>query len=435
MENIKIILIVVGCAMQKIIYMLTTVFYPSIGGVENHIYNLSINLVKIGYKVKIINPVINLEKNEIYDLEGIEVNRIAVGNENDLKKYEGYKKNSKDSILGYFYGYRRKNYYNKFYKIIYKYIINDIRNQKNCEIIIHQHDFISSIKLSRKLSKKYNIIFTNHTGEFLFLKKLPFSNFIIKYLTKHFKYIIAPSNELARFEKIRDKNTYRFLSNGVDIERFKIIDVDAKNKLKQKYNIPLNKKIVFCPRRWAPTKGIIYLVKSIDLLVNENKRNDLLFIFAGNEYNDYPEYVAQINKIIEDKNLKKSIKLLGNVKYNLINEIMSISDLIVIPSLMEAISLAALEGMACGKIVIGTNVGGFPQVINNGENGFLVPPKNEIELSKIINKITLNIEDYNYIGDKARKFIEDGYSWNSIAKKTSLIYEKYFNHIENNYVR
>ena len=43
------------------------------------------------------------------------------------------------------------------------------------------------------------MIFTNHTGEFLFLKKLPLNRIVIKHLTKHFKYIISPSEELNQF--------------------------------------------------------------------------------------------------------------------------------------------------------------------------------------------------------------------------------------------
>lgn len=414
--------------MQKVVYMITTLFYPSIGGVENHIYNLSKNLVNLGYIVKIINPVINLGENEIYCLEDIEVNRISVGNKRDFKKYISYKKNSKGSFIGYFYGYKRKSYYNKFSEQVYKYMINDIKNQKNSQIIIHQHDFISSIKLSKKLAKEYNVIFTNHTGEFLFLKKLPLSNIIIKQLTKHFKYILAPSNELAAFEEIRDKKTYKFITNGVDIEKFRPVNEADKKNLRLKYNIPQDKIVIFCPRRWAPTKGIIYLIKAIEMLNDEKKKN-LVFVFAGNECKDYPEYVEEINKEI-NKEINQScangnIILMGDVEYNKINELMKLSDIVVFPSLMEAISLAALEAMSCSKIVIATNVGGFKQIIVNEKTGFLVEAKNEKQLSSIIDDIAKNFSQYWDVGRNARKFVELGYSWNNITKQVSNIYENY----------
>ncbi|MFX0548402.1 glycosyltransferase family 4 protein [Hathewaya histolytica] len=413
--------------MKKNVYMITTLFYPSIGGVENHVYNLSKELVKNGIRVKIINPVINLGKNEVYDLDGIEVHKITVGNDEDQERYLKYKSKSKQNLLGFFNGYKRKYYYNKFSDYVYEYILKNIQLEKPDKFILHQHDFISSIKLSKKLSKSYNVIFTNHTGEFLFLKKLPFSKLIIKNLTNHFKFILAPSNELADFKGIRKEDTYSFLSNGVDVERFSPITEMKKNNLRNKYGIQSNKMVIFCPRRWAPTKGVMYLVKAINILVNDLGRKDFLFIFAGNDYKDYPEYKNEIMDFISYKKLNDYIKLQGDVSYNKINELMKISDIIAIPSLMEAVSLAALEGMACGKIVIGTNVGGFLQIISNGKNGFRVDSKNEIQLSKVIDKICDNLLEYRYIGENAREFVEKKYSWDFIAEKTLDIYEKLWN--------
>lgn len=407
--------------------MITTLFYPSIGGVENHVYNLSKELVKRDIIVKVINPVINLGKNDIYDLEGIEVHKITVGNNEDEQKYLKYKSKSKQNLFGFFNGYKRKCYYNKFSNDVYEYILKDTELERPDKFILHQHDFISSIKLSKKLSKKYNIIFTNHTGEFLFLKKLPFSNLIIKKLTNHFKFIIAPSNELADFKGIRKENTYSFLSNGVDVEKFSPVTQIEKNNLRDKYNIPKNKVVVICPRRWAPTKGVIYLVKAIDILINRYNIHNISFVFAGNDYLDYPEYRDEILDIIKNKSLIEYVYLQGNIDYKIMNELIKMSDIVAIPSLMEAISLSALEGMACGKIIIGTNVGGFPQIIQNTETGFLVEPEDEEKLAQIIKDVSSGVYNNIKICEKAREFVEVKYSWSFICSNTINIYDKSWN--------
>lgn len=411
--------------MKKVVYMITTLFYPSIGGVENHVYNLSREFVKKGYIVKVINPVINHPKTEVYDLDGIEINKISVGNKKNEEQYLKYKEKSSANIIGMVNGYKRKYYYNKFKDKVYNYIINDIDNNNYDEITIHQHDFISSIRLSKKLAKKYNIVFTNHTGEFLFLKKLPFSNICINLLTHHFKYILAPSNELADFKGIRPKETFSFLSNGVDVDRFCKINTEEKSEFRKKYNIPQDKIIIFSPRRWAPTKGIIYLVKSIKKLENDN----IIFMFGGNDYSDYPEYRDEILDYIKKNNLDCKVRLLGNIDYQVMDEYVKLSDIIVIPSLMEAISLSALEAMACGKPVISTNVGGMPQIIKPLETGILVEPKDENQLADAIEKLVLDIDLRNNIGENCRKFVEEKYSWKSISDETKLIYEKYKNKI------
>ena len=412
---------------MKTIYMISTLFYPSIGGVENHIFNLSNELCNKNYKVKIINPVINLKGNDIYKISDIEVHKISVGSNEDEKKYLSYKEKSRESLMGFFYGYKRKWYYNKFYKQILEYIENDIASDDSTEFIVHQHDFISSIVLSKKLSKKYKILFTNHTGEFLFLKKLPFSNIIIKFLTNHFEYIIAPSNELAAFNGIRKSDTYKYIPNGVDTQSFSKVSEDEKLKLREELDIPKDKIIVFSPRRWAPTKGIIYLIKSIKELKEKYNENEIIFMFGGDDYKDYPEYRDEILDFIKDNNIKDSIILKGNIEYSKMHKFMKSSDIVVFPSLMEAVSLAALEAMACGKIILATNVGGFPQILEEDVNGFMVDCKSYEQIAEKIYYISKNIENLEYIKSNAVKYVEKDYSWSNICEKTIDIYNICFN--------
>lgn len=413
---------------KTIVYMISTLFYPSIGGVENVIYNLSKELIQRGYIVKVIQPILN-STTTINHLEGIEVHQIGVGNKKDKQNYDRLKHKSKDSILGYLYGYRRKSYFNRFYKQIFKYVNNDIEQEKQKghidNFVIHQHDFISSIKLSKKIAKQNKVIFTNHTGEFLFLKKLPFSKYIIYLLTNHFSFIISPSEELNSFKEIRSKNTYKFIPNGVDVKKFNLHN--EKQKAKERSNLDIKKSeiVILCPRRWAPTKGIIYFVKSINLLINEFNVNNIKFLFAGDNYSDYPEYKQEIDDYIKCNKLEKYIIRMGNVKYDNMDKIIKVSDIVVIPSLMEAISLAALEAMACGKIVVATAVGGLLQIIDHGKNGFIVQPKDEKNLAQTLYKIITNIEEYRNIGVNARKLVEEQYSWATITDKHIEIYNKH----------
>ena len=409
--------------MKKTIYMISTMFYPSIGGVENHIYYLSKNIINMGFNVKIIKPTLGIEKTNVYILDGIEVHEVKCGTTSDKIKYDSYKKKSKGSVK-FFYGYKRKYFYNKFSNVLLEYIENDIKNNNISDLVIHQHDFISSIKLSKRLSKKYDVIFTNHTGEFLFIKKLIFSNTIIKYLTKHFKFIIAPSEELASFDGIRENDSYKYIPNGVDLNIFYKYESTFIKELKQKYNLNSNKITVLCPRRWAPTKGISYLVESINILKEKGYENKLQFVFVGNDYMDYSEYRSEILSYINDKSLDKMINLLGNVDSKDMSELINCADIVAIPSLMEAVSLSALEAMACGKIILSTNVGGFPQIINNNETGYMVEPKNSEALAEQIEFIIKTFEHENIVGSNAREFVVKNYSWENIAKQTAEVYCK-----------
>lgn len=410
---------------NKVVYMLTTVFYPSIGGRESHIHNISKELVKMGYQVKIINPVINLDKTTLEMLDGIEVHKLRIGDSRCEDTYLRYKNKSK-GLIGYLSGYLRKNFYNKFYKCITEYIEKDIliNNYSKENIIIHQHDFISGYKLSKELSKSYKMFFTNHTGEFLFLKKLPFNKIIIKHLTKHFKYIMSPSEELNQFYGIRDERTFSYIPNGVDLNDFYVADENAIKSYKLEYGLDENKYMILCPRRWAPTKGIIYLIKAIGILKDTDVSDKFQVVFIGNDYEDYPEYKEEILKFISEHDLGKYIKLLGNIEYENMNKITVASDIIVIPSLMEAVSLSMLESMSCGKIVVGSNTGGIPEVIKDNQNGFLVKKADEVALSDRLYEIIKKYNELEYIREKARETVEESYSWESITKKVEEIYKK-----------
>ena len=85
--------------------------------------------------------------------------------------------------------------------------------------------------------------------------------------------------------------------------------------------------------------------------MNQTDKN-IKFYFAGNDYGDYKEYRQEILNYIDENNLKKYIVFLGNVDYQKIDSYYKISDVVILPSLMEAVSLGALEAMSCGKIMI-----------------------------------------------------------------------------------
>ena len=358
-------------------------------------------------------------------LDGIEVHKLRIGDFSSEETYLKYKNKSK-GLIGYLSGYLRKNFYNKFYKCITEYIEKDIHlnNYIKENIIIHQHDFISGYKLSKELSKSYKMIFTNHTGEFLFLKKLPFNKIIIKHLTKHFKYIISPSEELNQFHGIRDDRTFSYIPNGVDLNDFYVADENQIKNYKLEYGLDENKYMILCPRRWAPTKGIIYLIKAIGILKDTDVSDKFQAVFIGNDYEDYPEYKAEILKFISEHNLEKYIKLLGNIEYENMNKITQASEIIVIPSLMEAVSLSMLESMACGKIVVGSDTGGIPEVIKDKQNGFLVKKADEVVLADRLHEIIKKYNELEYIRIKARETVEKSYSWEIVTHGVEEIYKK-----------
>jgi glycosyltransferase involved in cell wall biosynthesis len=102
-------------------------------------------------------------------------------------------------------------------------------------------------------------------------------------------------------------------------------------------------------------------------------------------------------------------------------QLYTLANISVTPTLYEGLPLVVLEAMAARKPIVASNVSEVPQVVKNGENGFLVEPAN----SKAIADAVLKIYDKNLIkkmGEKSRRIVKE-YDWSIIAKKAINEYE------------
>jgi glycosyltransferase involved in cell wall biosynthesis len=77
--------------------------------------------------------------------------------------------------------------------------------------------------------------------------------------------------------------------------------------------------------------------------------------------------------MIREKGLTRDAVFLG--KQNQVQDLLNCADVLLLPSDLESFGLAALEGMACGVPAVCSKVGGLPEVVRDGMDGFLVPPR------------------------------------------------------------
>jgi glycosyltransferase involved in cell wall biosynthesis len=90
-----------------------------------------------------------------------------------------------------------------------------------------------------------------------------------------------------------------------------------------------------------------------------------------------------------------------------IDELLNISDVCLLPTLVrEGLGMALIEAMAAGLPVIGTEIGGIPEVITNGENGFLVPPGRPEALADAIMSIAKDKDLGIRMGKRGRQLYD-----------------------------
>ena len=122
-------------------------------------------------------------------------------------------------------------------------------------------------------------------------------------------------------------------------------------------------------------------------------------------------------------------KINGNVVYctdRSWEEAMSIiksSSIVVVPSRMESLPTTIKEAFYLNVPVIGTDVGGIPELIKNNETGILVPPENPSELAEAINELLSDREKSEKLATNGNTFVKNNMTWDVILPKYIQFYE------------
>jgi glycosyltransferase involved in cell wall biosynthesis len=124
--------------------------------------------------------------------------------------------------------------------------------------------------------------------------------------------------------------------------------------------------------------------------------------------------------------LLQYVHFLGNLPHHKALQVVAKSSVFVLSSYEEGLPTALIEAMAFGKPVVATNVGGVSEVIKDGINGILVPPKSPEKLAESIEQLLCNSQLGRELSETASRSVK-GYSWNKIAESYLKVYQMCFN--------
>jgi glycogen(starch) synthase len=162
-------------------------------------------------------------------------------------------------------------------------------------------------------------------------------------------------------------------------------------------------------------KGLPYLMSALDLVLRENQRARAVIVGNGS-LKSLCQFMAR------KLNIFHRVTFTGSVTENEKIGWYQKADVCVIPSTYEPFPMVALEALAAGKPVVASNVGGLPEVIHNGVNGLLVQPRNPKEIAEAVNRVLSDEELARKMAKNALQIIERELSWELIAEKTFDIY-------------
>jgi len=118
----------------------------------------------------------------------------------------------------------------------------------------------------------------------------------------------------------------------------------------------------------------------------------------------------------------------GNVKFlgfrDDVPSLLQAMDIFVLPSLSEGLPLSILEALALKKSVVATNVGGVSEIMEDGVNGYIVPPRNPEAIADRILMLLGRPETAVRIGQAGRKRVEGAFSLEKMVREYELLYEE-----------
>ncbi|MGC8768639.1 glycosyltransferase family 4 protein [Calditerrivibrio sp.] len=233
---------------------------------------------------------------------------------------------------------------------------------------------------------------------------------------KHFQYvdrIICVSNAVKNFllHKGYDENKLRVIYNGV-IEP--IVAIEDRLRLRKELCVDKDEVLFGMISRIIHEKGHDIALEAFDEIGRRGK-----LIFVGDFNTEFGQVVKnKINKM----GLSENVLLVG--QQDNVYPYLSMLDIFLSPSRREAMPLAILEALGAGLPVIGSNIGGIPEAVEHGVNGFIFPSENAKEMAKYMNKLCDDLDLRKQMGINAKKSFNDRFSADIMYKSILKLYHE-----------
>jgi len=242
------------------------------------------------------------------------------------------------------------------------------------------HTNVNRIDIGIRLAKKYHIPHIMHLREFSDL------DFNLAPVTMSYKKFYGFMNEYTNsFIAISNVIKENFIKKGIDKDKIRIIYNGISNyDFIDKNRFDDNKTHIVMTSSIGDTKGQMDAVRAINLLKDDEKRKIKFDIYGDGD----KKYIGEIKNYINKNKLNDIIELKGYS--NNINSIIGKYDIGLMCSKSEAFGRVTAEYMNAGLIVIASNTGANPEIINDNQNGYLYNKKDVRTLTEQIEKIINN---------------------------------------------
>ena len=354
-------------------------FPPEVGGLESHIHFLCRGLVARGHAVHVVTSRSSPELPERELIDGIDVWRTWL----PARNTPGWAAHAFASMPRF-------------------------GTLAQAADVLHAQDIAAVLPcIVAKRVREAPLVTTYHTSHFLRRAGSPFWRPIFKRFLEAADHNLAASREIAAVASALAPGVrVEALANGVETTVFRPVSPSLPPPTEGRLRL-------IVPRRLFDKNGVAFFVRAMSRIVEEV---DVEAVIVG----DGPER-GRLQALAEHLGVSERVTFLGSRPHPEMPALLSSADLAVLPSLMEATSVAALEAMACEVPVAASRVGGLPELVDDGV-GVLFEPGDAASLAAAVVQL-LRAGHLDAMGAEARRRVVARWSNDRLVDRHVAIYE------------
>ncbi len=287
--------------------------------------------------------------------------------------------------------------------------------------IVHTHTSKAGVlgRLAACLARVPIIIHTPHGHVFhsyygyILTKIIVFVERILSFMTDKITALTDRERDEHLEQGIASIEKYVIIHSGVRLQQIMNMNIDVETG-KKEFDIPQNSNVIGVVGRLVPIKGHKYLVSAAKRIIKEF--DNTVFVFVGDGYLE-----TRLKEQAESLGVRKNIIFTG-WRGDVI-EVLDLFDILVLPSLNEGMGKVLIEGMALGKPIVASSVGGIIDLVKNGDNGILVPPRDSDALAEAILKLIRNKNLAQKLGENGKAKVYPEYDTLVMISQIEDLYE------------
>lgn len=268
--------------------------------------------------------------------------------------------------------------------------------------------------LAKKMTDdQLKIVTTLHGTDITVLGYDPSLNDMIRFGIEGSDVVTAVSESLVQqtYDLLQPKKAIQTVYNFIDERVY--FKKDTQD-LKTQYGISDEEKVIIHVSNFRKVKRVQDVVKSFNL-IEKQVASKLLLVGDGPE-------ISVVCNLVRELGLKDKVLFLG--KQENLEDLYSISDLMLLLSEKESFGLVLLEAMACGVPSVGTKIGGIPEVIDDGVTGFLSDVGDVEDIAQNAVKILENATLHKEFGENAISRVKEHFSSQKIVEQYEDMYKQ-----------